>query len=371
MRLVDLSGPAALRRRVDVDVVASPVTELLLSTLAVLDDAPDEFDVGIARLKELGDTAGQDLLADLKNLIGDGPKLLIMMLPVLAEVDDPTDVEAFLERLRQTDPAELWAIIMAHFADGWADATEDTIRRASLGDDTARTVLRDAACEDDNCPAFIPLLLDTDTTALHAGVIEILERWRDAVLPALEREGLPAMQRDAAAKRELADQVDLAELVLTATNGLEWVHDPTIERVLLLPSFVFRPWVVVTEWGGTRVIAYPVADEHLALPSSAPPPSLVKLFKALGDEGRLRLLQRMRSGPISLTEASTELDVSKPTAHHHLAILRQAGLVTIFEQGRTKSYSLRGEPPALAQESLARYLDAADGVEVDVSAGSA
>lgn len=360
MRLVDLSGPASPRRNVTVDIVATPATELLLSMMAVLDESPHEFDVGADRLAELADVAGPELLSDLQNLIGDGPKLMMMLLPVLSQVEDPTDVDALIATLHDFDPSELWAIIMAHFADGWADATEDTVRRASHGDETARTVLRDAACEDDNCPAFIRLLLDTNTSELHAGVVDVLTRWRDAVLPALEREGLAAMQRDAAAKRILAEEVDLAELVLTATNGLEWTNDPSIHRVLLLPSYVFRPWIVVTEWGGTRAIAYPVADEHLALPSSAPPPSLVKLFKSMGDEGRLRLLQRMRSGPISLTEAATELDVSKPTAHHHLAILRQAGLVTISEQGRTKNYALRGEPPVQAHEALSRYLDAVD-----------
>jgi len=370
MRLVDLSGPATARRNIAVEIIATPATELLLSTLAVLNEAPDEFDIGAGRLEALAEVAGPELIADLQNLIGDGPKLMMMLLPVLADVEDPTDVDGLLAELRSFDPSELWAIIMAHFADGWADATEDTIRRASQGDETSRTVLRDAACNDDSCPAFIRLLLDTNTTELHAGVVDVLGRWRDAVLPNLEHEGLAAMQRDAAAKRALAGEVDLAELVLTATNGLEWTSDPRIRRVLLLPSYVFRPWVVVTEWGGTRVIAYPVADEHLALPSSAPPPSLVKLFKSLGDEGRLRLLQRMRSGPISLTEAATELDVSKPTAHHHLAILRQAGLVTISEQGRTKNYALRSDPPEQAQDGLSRYLAAADQPTAE-NAGSA
>jgi hypothetical protein len=68
--------------------------------------------------------------------------------------------------------------------------------------------------------------------------------------------------------------------------------------------------------GVERFRAIDVAD-----PSEAPPPALLKLFKALSDEGRLRLLRRLSAGPISLTEAAGELDVAKATAHHHLAIL--------------------------------------------------
>ncbi len=43
-----------------------------------------------------------------------------------------------------------------------------------------------------------------------------------------------------------------------------------------------------------------------------------------------------------LSEAAVELGVAKSTAHHHLAILRHAGLVTIRDEDE-KVYSLRRE----------------------------
>jgi DNA-binding transcriptional ArsR family regulator len=79
---------------------------------------------------------------------------------------------------------------------------------------------------------------------------------------------------------------------------------------------------------------------------------LARLYKALGDEKRLALLRLLRRGPTSLGDASREVGLSKSTTHHHLAILRQAGLVLIRDD-EEKSYSVR---PERAGE-LTRLLD--------------
>jgi DNA-binding transcriptional ArsR family regulator len=76
-----------------------------------------------------------------------------------------------------------------------------------------------------------------------------------------------------------------------------------------------------------------------------------------GDEGRLKLLRRLSSGPISLSEATAELDVAKATAHHHLSILRQAGLVVDRWRGRgSRATALREDPAEAAADLLAAYL---------------
>jgi DNA-binding transcriptional ArsR family regulator len=81
---------------------------------------------------------------------------------------------------------------------------------------------------------------------------------------------------------------------------------------------------------------------------------VARVYKALGDEGRLRLLRRLADGPLTLNDAAAELGVAKSTAHHHLAILRQAGFVTIRDED-DKVYNLRSDAPA-AGELLAGYL---------------
>ena len=359
MRVVDFSGSGTTP--VSVEVVASPVTDLLLSPVLVLDDDEAwEYDLAAEQLDAMRAAAGEDLPELLESLAGAGHKFMLNLLPTILSAPDPTDLEGYLDHIAGHDPAELWSIILSNHTHGWLDVTEDTVRRAANGDEVAIRTLHSACEEDDKSPAFVDVVLGTAPADLHAGLLAVLRGWYERVWPAIADDAVPAIQRDAAARRPRIDETDLSTLVLEATNGLEWTPSPGTRHLVLLPSYVFRPWISVTGWGDTAVITYPVADAHVVEPSSAPPPHLVKLLKAMGDEGRLRLLQRMSGGAISLTEAAEEMDVSKPTAHHHLATLRQAGLVTIAESGRSKTYTLRGDPPAQVGEALAAYLAGTD-----------
>src|SRR4029079_15473922 len=84
---------------------------------------------------------------------------------------------------------------------------------------------------------------------------------------------------------------------------------------------------------------YPITLDRERAPGD--PAELVRIYKALGDESRLKLLKRLQEGPISLTDAAREVGLAKSTTHHHLAILRQAGFVLIQEGDDT--YTLRTE----------------------------
>ncbi len=59
------------------------------------------------------------------------------------------------------------------------------------------------------------------------------------------------------------------------------------------------------------------------------PSATLRLFRALGDESRMRILRHLADGDLYLTEIAERMDLSKPTVKHHLAQLRAAGLVTV------------------------------------------
>jgi ArsR family transcriptional regulator len=85
---------------------------------------------------------------------------------------------------------------------------------------------------------------------------------------------------------------------------------------------------------------------------------LARMFKALGDPIRLRLLSRITSAPegeICVCDLTGgDFDVSGPTISHHLKVLREAGLVA-GERRATWVY-YRPVPENLRQ--LAALLDA-------------
>jgi ArsR family transcriptional regulator len=98
----------------------------------------------------------------------------------------------------------------------------------------------------------------------------------------------------------------------------------------------------------------PIAEAALD-PGSAT--ELARMFKALGDPIRLRLLSRITSaadGEICVCEVTGgEFDVSGPTISHHLKVLREAGLIAGERRGTWVYY--RPVPANLRQ--LAALLD--------------
>jgi DNA-binding transcriptional ArsR family regulator len=66
-----------------------------------------------------------------------------------------------------------------------------------------------------------------------------------------------------------------------------------------------------------------------------------RVFKALADPTRRRILQLLRQGPLGAGELAGHFDVSKPTMSAHFAVLQEADLVAAERQGRMILYRLK------------------------------
>jgi DNA-binding transcriptional ArsR family regulator len=66
-----------------------------------------------------------------------------------------------------------------------------------------------------------------------------------------------------------------------------------------------------------------------------------RVFKALADPTRRRVLQLLRGGPLSAGELSEHFGVSKPTMSAHFSVLQEADLIEAQKQGRTILYQLK------------------------------
>lgn len=63
-------------------------------------------------------------------------------------------------------------------------------------------------------------------------------------------------------------------------------------------------------------------------------------FKAMAHPQRLALLERLVSGPGTVTELAESVGLDVPNASRHLAQLKQAGVVDAKREGQTISYRL-------------------------------
>jgi ArsR family transcriptional regulator len=69
-----------------------------------------------------------------------------------------------------------------------------------------------------------------------------------------------------------------------------------------------------------------------------------KLFKALSDETRLRILKMLETRPLCVCEIQYVLKGSQPNVSHHLKTLYEAGLVESKRDGLWIAYSITEKP---------------------------
>ena len=66
-----------------------------------------------------------------------------------------------------------------------------------------------------------------------------------------------------------------------------------------------------------------------------------RVFKALSDPTRRRVLQLLHQRPMTAGELADEFDLSKPTMSAHFAVLRGADLIDADKRGTTITYRLK------------------------------
>ncbi len=77
------------------------------------------------------------------------------------------------------------------------------------------------------------------------------------------------------------------------------------------------------------------------------------LFAALGDETRLRLVLRLREGPMSIAQLTTGAKITRQAITKHLRVLEQARLVHGTRLGRERHWQLDRR----RLDDARRYLD--------------
>jgi ArsR family transcriptional regulator len=87
------------------------------------------------------------------------------------------------------------------------------------------------------------------------------------------------------------------------------------------------------------------------------PPDLVRLFAALADRTRLRLLNLMNGREVCVCYFVELLKQGQPKISRHLAYLRNAGIVSARREGKWMHYSIQPPTDARAAAVLDATLD--------------
>jgi DNA-binding transcriptional ArsR family regulator len=357
-RVMDLTGT---RPRVRVDVIPSTSVELLMSVAKFgMEASRETFEDGNTWFDAVRTKASPQLRRDLARIGGkEGSgwgNLAGVALGLFRNSPPIQTVPEFIACLEATAPRDLWLIMAGyHFLPLREDMGAEPFRRASEGNEAARrAIIRADEKWRDNVDE-LPPFLDMTPRAVKSGILSVLRRWHEEIFSDTENEVRRTLERDARAKRALASTISPEKLVEIATNGIEFRGDPWIRTIVLVPHVVMRPWNATGAWEDHSIICYPVADESLGGDPSEPAPRMVRLYKALSDEKRLRILKRLTTGRATLQELADSVGLAKSSAHHHMVILRSAGLVTVTDDLQ-RLYTLRMDAVPDASGLLQSFL---------------
>jgi len=291
---------------------------------------------------------------DIEAYFGDDALGLPYVLPELV-IGHPevTDAASLVRTLRAMPPNELTAAVLSSILGKYQQ--QELTTEIVAGD----TEALDTACEpfDERRRQLLADFVANREAQLDR-MIGVLEAWLP-LYQEVEPRVAGMLKRDVAARKEDGSTSDdVVALIERTTGGLRWFPEAGVRRVILAPQYFGRPFNYVFQGTDWRLFTYPVAESALgAVDSFLPAQSMVRLYRALGDTTRMRVLRLLSDRDWYLTELAQQLELSKPTMKHHLALMRSAGLVTVTEQGGLTYYSLRRERLREAGVELQQYIN--------------
>jgi len=85
------------------------------------------------------------------------------------------------------------------------------------------------------------------------------------------------------------------------------------------------------------------------------PNRLDRIFGALADTTRRRILDRLAEGEVTVGELAAPFEISRPAISKHLRVLERAGLIHRTRGGRVRRCGLEAAPMREAAEWVERY----------------
>jgi ArsR family transcriptional regulator len=144
----------------------------------------------------------------------------------------------------------------------------------------------------------------------------------------------------ASAETVLAEHPALAAIERIA-GGYRYVPEVEADRVVVIPHFEPALPLVLAQHRGARLVLYAATAERRA------DERLADIGRALADPKRVEILALVGRGVGRSGALVDATGLSRSTVHHHLAQLRDAGLVAL--EGNARAYTYVARPEAAAE----------------------
>lgn len=335
--------------RLSAEVRAAASFELLIALSAVVDPRREQ---GEPRWPpRVGDLPAEARRA--VERVGDGAGETWLHLLGLALDSSAPDARAFVAEVEALDPLELRRHLLGAYVPAWRHVVgAETIDRAAGGDRRAAdALLASDRYYGGRAPEALGVVLPLTPRETSQRILAALTAFLSVFEPR-ERELVELLEEDARGRRAALAAGEPGAVITAATHGYVYEPEPEFARVVLVPHVAAAPAVLLCQHRDARLVCYPVArhaDEDVA-------ERALRLGKALADPVRIAILRALAGGEHSLTEVAQGAGIAKSTAHHHLGVLRAAGLVTVRGNARGYWYAYRPDALAEARALLAALL---------------
>ena len=275
-------------------------------------------------LDAVGDTEGETWL----NLLG-----------VALDAGPDTSAEFLADALRALDGVELRRHLLGRYAWSWCTlGGADDIDAAAAGDGAAaaRLLAKPRYYGGDaerSLGVVIGLTFDETKRRLVAAVDAAML----TLLPGDAGETLATAERTA---EETLAAAPLPDAIERLTTGYRYVPELEADRVVLVPHLEASLPLVLAQHRSARLIAYRARADR------GSEERVLALGRALGDAKRVEILALVGRGIDRSSELVQASGLSRSTVHHHLAQLRDAGLVALEGNARAYTYTPRREAAA-------------------------
>lgn len=85
------------------------------------------------------------------------------------------------------------------------------------------------------------------------------------------------------------------------------------------------------------------------------------VWSALAEPNRLRIVELLREGPLTVGEITERLELGQPQVSKHLRVLSESGLVEVQPIANRRIYKLRAQPLRELNDWLGTFRRARDG----------
>lgn len=351
-------GLTAAPRRIPIEIEGTVTFEIPLTIWSAFSpkNPNTATELGKNWLPDIRAACGDELAEELETLGGPYAHIWLAVSSLLLAAPHPHEPGHVFEWLETIGEQRLRRWILGYSSQ---DDDQALIEQAAQGDVEAVSELM-GNVEEHKAEVVDWLRWMVETEGLPGRFASALEQFRSEVFDEYEEEFGGAIARAAAARRAAPTRGSAKEVVEEVTSGIDFEIPLGTTRIVLVPSVLTRPLSLIDGYRGTLVVYYGIADEFIDSDPEAPPSWLVRTYKALSDERRLRILRRLSEGPASLDDLTEMLELTKSTVHHHITLLRGAGLIRVHipeeKSSREKNYSLREQTLADATGYLDSYL---------------